>query len=58
MGLGLVLGLGQILGVVEGVHRLALLPCLLLLHGSRTGLKGLVRWCGWIALPLLPGGWA
>lgn len=55
MGLGLVLGLGQILGV----HRLALLPCLLL-HRGRMGLMGLglVCWSRGVSLPLLPSCWA
>lgn len=56
MGLGLVLGLGQILGMVQGVHRLALLPCLLL-HWGRMGLMGLglVWWSRGVPLPLLAG---
>lgn len=49
VGLGLALGLGKTLGVVEGVHRLALLPGLLL-HGGRVSL---VRWSWRIALVLL-----
>lgn len=59
MGLGLVLGLGQILRVVQGVHRLALLPCLLL-HWGRMGLMGLrlMRWSRWVSLSLLPSCWA
>lgn len=40
------------------MHRLALLPCLLLLlHWGRMGL-GLVRWSRGITLPLLPSCWA
>lgn len=40
------------------MHRLALLPRLLLLHGARVGLKGLVRGSGGVSLPLLPRCWA
>lgn len=62
MGLRLVLGLWQILGVlrvVQGVHRLALLPCLLL-HWGRMGLMGLglVWWSRRISLCLLPWCWS
>lgn len=49
MGLRLVLRLGESLGVIEGVHSLALLPCLLL-HGARVGL---VRWSWGVSLILL-----
>lgn len=58
MGLGLVLGLGKVLRVL-GMHRLALLPCLLL-HRDRMGLMGLglVRWSRGVSLPLLPSCWA
>lgn len=50
MGLRLALRLGDTLGVVEGVHRLALLPCWLL-HGGRMRL---VRCCCWrVSLTLL-----
>lgn len=45
--MGLVLG--DILSVVQGVHRLALLPCLL--YGGRMGLVGRSRG---VSLPLLP----
>lgn len=59
MGLRLVWGLGKILGVGKGVHRLALLPCLLL-HWGRMGLMGLrlVRWSGGVSLALLAVSWA
>lgn len=58
MGLGLALRLGQVLGVL-GMHRLALLPCLLL-HRGRMGLMGLglMRWSRGVSLPLLPSCWA
>lgn len=56
--MGLVLGLGQILGVL-GMHRLALLPGLLL-HRGRVGLMGLglVSWSRGVSLPLLASCWA
>lgn len=59
MGLRLVLGLGQILWVVEGMHRLALLPCLLL-HWGRMVLMGLglMWWSRGVSLSLLPSCWA
>lgn len=58
----MVLGLWQILGVlrvVQGVHRLALLPRLLL-HRGRMGLMGLglVWWSRGISLCLLPWCWS
>lgn len=58
----MVRGLGKIRGVVEGVHRLALLPCLLLLllQGGRMSRMGL-RWVGWsggVSLALLAISWA
>lgn len=41
------------------MHRLALLPCLLL-HGGRMGLMGLglVWWSSGVSLPLLSCSWA
>lgn len=55
----MVLGLGQILWVVEGMHRLALLPCLLL-HWGRMVLMGLglMWWSRGVSLSLLPSCWA
>lgn len=52
VGLRLVLRLGESLGVIQGVHSLALLPCLLL-HGGRVGL---VRWSWGVSLILLASG--
>lgn len=52
MGLRLALRRGNILGVIEGVHSLALLPCLLL-HGGRMSL---VRWSWSISWVLLASG--
>lgn len=57
MRLWLVLGLDQILGVIHGVHRLALLPCLLLLHWGRMMGLGLVSGGRRISLTLLASSW-